>query len=166
MYCNHCGNILPDNASFCSFCGAQCSLASVIPAKAPPQPAPASENEQPSVTAEPVQPSAEAVVSEQTVSAQPSETIISEQITPEQSASVQPSPIIPAYGEVRTDPPPEPQSIGSGGNMGFSAEIPVAEEKVKVEKYYTLGHIMLCLAAVAVMAITAGVFAGLYFSVI
>ncbi len=36
----------------------------------------------------------------------------------------------------------------------------------KVEKYYTFGHIALCLAAVAVMAITAGVFAGLYFSVI
>ncbi len=36
----------------------------------------------------------------------------------------------------------------------------------KVEKYYTFGHIAMCLAAVAVMAIVAGVFAGLYFSVI
>ena len=34
------------------------------------------------------------------------------------------------------------------------------------EKYYTFGHIAMCLAAVAVMAIVAGVFAGLYFSVI
>ncbi len=36
----------------------------------------------------------------------------------------------------------------------------------KVEKYYSFGHIALCLAAVAVMAIVAGVFAGLYFSVV
>ena len=33
-------------------------------------------------------------------------------------------------------------------------------------KYYTFGHIALCLAAVAVMAIVAGIFAGLYFSAI
>lgn len=36
----------------------------------------------------------------------------------------------------------------------------------KPTKYYTFGHIALCLAAVGVMAIVAGVFAGLYFSVI
>ncbi len=36
----------------------------------------------------------------------------------------------------------------------------------KGEKLYTFNHILLCLAAVAVMAVVAGVFAGLYFSVI
>lgn len=39
-------------------------------------------------------------------------------------------------------------------------------EKRPPERKYTLGHIMMCLAAAAVMAVTAGVFAGLYFSVI
>ena len=48
--------------------------------------------------------------------------------------------------------------------------IPVQSAKLtpenKPERKYTLGHIMMCLAAVAVMAIVAGVFAGLYFSVV
>lgn len=43
---------------------------------------------------------------------------------------------------------------------------PAAPSKPERERKYTLGHIMLCLAATAVMAITAGVFAGLYFSVV
>lgn len=34
------------------------------------------------------------------------------------------------------------------------------------ERKYTLGHIIMCLASTAVMAIVAGVFAGLYFSVV
>ena len=49
----------------------------------------------------------------------------------------------------------------------FGGTVPVKKEKPpKAEKYYTFGHIMLCLSAVAVMAIVAGVFAGLYFSVV
>ena len=44
------------------------------------------------------------------------------------------------------------------------APAPAAPEKR--ERKYTLGHILLCLASTAIMAITAGVFAGLYFSVI
>ena len=51
--------------------------------------------------------------------------------------------------------------------VGFAPEPPVPPTKpVKEEKYYTFGHIMLCLGAAAIMAIAAGVFAGLYFSVI
>lgn len=48
------------------------------------------------------------------------------------------------------------------------AEQPVTTKQlpVKEEKHYTFNHILLCLAAVAVMAVVAGVFAGLYFSVI
>ena len=42
---------------------------------------------------------------------------------------------------------------------------PEANSALPPEKYYTFGHLALCLAAVAVMAIVAGVFAGLYFSV-
>lgn len=43
---------------------------------------------------------------------------------------------------------------------------PDANAPQKSGKTYTFGHIALCLAAVGVMAIVAGVFAGLYFSVI
>lgn len=41
-----------------------------------------------------------------------------------------------------------------------------AAAKPERERKYTLGHILLCLASTAVMAIAAGVFAGLYFSAI
>lgn len=40
------------------------------------------------------------------------------------------------------------------------------EEKRPPERKYSLKHLVMCLAAAAVMAVTAGVFAGLYFSVI
>ena len=40
------------------------------------------------------------------------------------------------------------------------------EEKRTPERKYSLRHIVMCLAAAAVMAVAAGVFAGLYFSVI
>ncbi len=51
----------------------------------------------------------------------------------------------------------------------FGEEIPINQEvrdNKKPEKYYTSGHIVMCLAAVGIMAIVAGVFAGLYFSVV
>lgn len=50
--------------------------------------------------------------------------------------------------------------------MDFSAPVVPVNSKEPAERKYTLGHIMMCLAAVAVMAIVAGVFAGLYFSVV
>lgn len=60
-----------------------------------------------------------------------------------------------------------PQS-GQSASSGYTASsnAAVSGQKPKRERKYTLGHIMICLAAVAVMAITAGVFAGLYFSVV
>ncbi|MDE7192650.1 MAG: zinc ribbon domain-containing protein [Oscillospiraceae bacterium] len=65
---------------------------------------------------------------------------------------------------------PELVTAGAAGTViDFSAPIqsaPPAAQDEKPAKYYTFGHIALCLAAVGVMAIVAGVFAGLYFSVI
>lgn len=52
------------------------------------------------------------------------------------------------------------------GTYTASSNAAVSEQKPRRERKYTFGHIMICLAAVAVMAITAGVFAGLYFSVV
>ena len=65
--------------------------------------------------------------------------------------------------------PAAPTELAAAGMIDFSAPIqPVqpAESSEKPAKYYTFGHIALCLAAVGVMAVVAGVFAGLYFSVI
>lgn len=47
-----------------------------------------------------------------------------------------------------------------------SAAPTAAARREPAERKYTLGHIIMCLASTAVMAIVAGVFAGLYFSVV
>ncbi len=74
-----------------------------------------------------------------------------ETAVPVQEQSTQPA--APVYA-----PPITPTNF----NGDISA--PPAAHPVKEEKYYTFNHILLCLGAVAVMAIVAGVFAGLYFS--
>lgn len=53
---------------------------------------------------------------------------------------------------------PAPENVGQ-------IDPPAPKAALPTEKYYTFGHLALCLAAVALMAIVAGVFAGLYFSV-
>ncbi len=97
MYCNQCGNLIPENGAFCTFCGAKAEGAA--PAASPVKPAP-----------------------------------------------------VPLPSVVR-----EPQQ-----------EIALTAKKndEKPEKYYTTKHIVLCLAVAGIMAVAAGVFAGLYFSVI
>lgn len=93
MYCNQCGNRIPENGVFCAFCGAKAEgVAPVMP-----------------VTAVPV---------------------------------------------------PQAETVSE------SIPLPEKKEKEKTEKYYTTKHIVLCLVVAGVMAVAAGVFAGLYFSVI
>ena len=131
MYCNQCGNIIPENSMFCTFCGARSSAESETPA----------ENAA----------SAYSPMTEQAAA--------TEQQQPVYSAPVYQS--APVSAATTTGYP--------AGTMAtnFSAQEPQQKvKKEKPEKYYTFGHLMLCLAAVGVMAIVAGVFAGLYFSVI
>ncbi len=74
---------------------------------------------------------------------------------------------IPTYGTsepVYSAPLAYPSPAQSMGTIPVQSAEPKPESKP--ERKYTLGHIMMCLAAVAVMAIVAGVFAGLYFSVV
>ena len=74
---------------------------------------------------------------------------------------------IPTYGTsepVYSAPPAYPTVTQTVNTIPVQSAEPVSEPKP--ERRYTLGHIMMCLAAVAVMAIVAGVFAGLYFSVV
>lgn len=78
------------------------------------------------------------------------------------------------------EPYPMPGAIPkSGGSFSGAYSMPMPDTAVNIaaepviptpkrerERKYTLGHILLCLASTAIMAITAGVFAGLYFSVV
>ncbi len=163
MYCNHCGNLLTENAQFCAFCGAKCGLASVIPARG----ADTSVTEAKSEAA----PDISTAVPENVSHAQsaPSPEMIS--AAPAASAPIyhEPAPQSAGMPAQQGTPAAEPSAAmaeTAPAAQGIAVEIPIQPEKVKVEKYYTLGHIMLCLGAVAIMAIVAGVFAGLYFSVI
>ncbi len=137
MYCNQCGNILTEQGAFCSFCGARNDEVTAIPM---PQAAAAD------VQAAPAAPATQTTAPEQ--SAAPAEPIAA----PEQSAPISQPTSTPAY----TIPAPP------YAEMAAPAQLQINKE----EKCYTFKHIVMCLAAVAVMAVTAGVFAGLYFSVI
>ena len=76
------------------------------------------------------------------------------------------------------DPYPIPGTIPkSGGSYSGMKSVPIPDTIVNIPAEspasnpdrkcrYTLGHIMLCLASTAIMAIIAGIFAGLYFSVV
>lgn len=76
------------------------------------------------------------------------------------------------------NPYPTPGNIPkSGGAVSGAYSMPTPDTTVNIsaappspepkrERKYTLGHILLCLASTAIMAIAAGVFAGLYFSVV
>ena len=136
MICTKCGSTIAENALFCTFCGQPTGLS------APAQSAPVMQEVPQSI---PVM-----------------------QETP-QSAPVQPVPAQPAAAvppmNAYAQSAAEPQSATNRQSGAYvPAEPPAIDQKP--EKYYTFGHIALCLAAVAVMAIIAGVFAGLYFSVV
>ena len=69
-----------------------------------------------------------------------------------------------SYGAV--EPAIRPVERSNSGTSSYNFTVTEPPKPEKPEKYYTFGHLAMCLAAVAVMAIVAGVFAGLYFSAI
>ena len=144
MICTKCGSTIAENALFCTFCGQPTGVS------APAQSVPVMQEIPQSVPVMQEIPQSAPVMQEapQSVPAQP-------------AAAVPP---MNAYAQ----PAAEPQSAPNRQSGAYvPAEPPAIDQKPeKPEKYYTFGHIALCLAAVAVMAIVAGVFAGLYFSVV
>ncbi|MGN0687988.1 MAG: zinc ribbon domain-containing protein [Oscillospiraceae bacterium] len=147
MYCNQCGNILPDGSMFCSFCGAKNNL--------PPKSTAVSANsdaEAADVSAAVKQPEASPAHS----SAPSADSLHAEPICSQPEPMFrQPEPI----PDVRAETPRMAPNFGS--------TVQLKKEKAeKPVKYYTFGHIALCLTAVAIMAIVAGVFAGLYFTAV
>ena len=82
----------------------------------------------------------------------------------------EPAPTVPEPVSAPVSAPANAPTAPEPVSAPFFAEsapvnAPVTAEQPP-EKYYTFKHIALCLAAVALMAIVAGVFAGLYFSAI
>lgn len=84
-----------------------------------------------------------------------------------ESDSAIPTPnTIPSYGgSASYSAPPVSPNIAEQPLMITQEIKSDTAPEVKPERKYTFGHLMMCLAAVAIMAIVAGVFAGLYFSV-
>lgn len=99
---------------------------------------------------------------EQAVQPENSETPLFPETAPDQV----PPPVL-SENAVRTFSVPAPSQIPINGEGSVHvAEVFEKPAKPLPERKYTFGHIMLCLSAVAIMAIVAGVFAGLYFSVV
>ncbi len=187
MFCPKCGRLVNDNALFCTFCG--CSLREMsdnapdnTPGSLPVSPL---SEPVPAPMSAPVSASMSARVSEL---ASP----LSEPVSAPMSARVSSpvSELASPLSEPVSAPVYAADKPNDSGETAFNevtgipavkvaSESALAPKEVemisaddienppaKVEKYYSFGHIALCLAAVALMAIVAGVFAGLYFSVI
>ena len=190
MFCTNCGKEIIDTAKFCNFCGMPVkNMAASVPIT-PVQSAQPTQSVQP---AQPIQPvpqpvqtapdyaenagiteapeTASEIPTVENIGAYDSEsageTAEEADIADDDNAVPTPN-TIPTYGAsepifsappVYPDPPVTPVPI----TQEIKTEV---MPENKPERKYTLGHIMMCLAAVAVMAIVAGVFAGLYFSVV
>ena len=143
MFCKNCGKVIDGQSVFCTWCGTR--------------------NGVPEEEQQPVSGAAEdtTVVSEGTpdITAQPKEEAAQE----------------PVYEQAAPEKPEQSASEPMGEQTGTSwgAEVPLSgnaqalsEKPDKPVKYYTGGHITLCLVTAGIMAAAAGVFAALYFSVI
>lgn len=181
MFCTNCGKEIIDTAKFCNFCGKPVkNMAASVPVTPinPVQPAePAPQPEQTAFdytestdipmtdnvteTEIPTAEIAPEYESTEEVSEPAAETITDDSAIPTPNT-------IPTYGAstpVYSTPPAYPNPPANTVPITQEIKAETAPEN-KPERKYTLGHIMMCLAAVAVMAIVAGVFAGLYFSVV
>lgn len=185
MFCINCGKQIIDTARFCNYCGAKIVNS-----------AENSENSAQNIPNNPVTPPTGSVLNTENVeNVENSGNLLNmtEQVPPsipqmnetpksgfaapqmgeipfsrsEPSAPFsQPSPAFaenlgqPAADVLPTEPPV------SGAAPQFAQVAPEAAKKHTAEHKYTLGHLIMCLASTAIMAIVAGVFAGLYFSVV
>ncbi len=141
MYCSNCGKENPDGVKFCCFCGTSALTA-------------------PS-SAETGQLDLEESAVSAPVSAEPAEMAA-------MSSSASP-------GNFYAGAVPMPQPVN---NHGFSPVPPVVNMTVPMKEKaprkkkpapvykYSIKHILMCLISTAVCAIAAGIFAGLYFSVV
>ena len=156
MYCMNCGRENPEGVKFCCFCGASANIAPDFV-----------EEKTDKISENPAE-NGQLDFDENEVSAQNPANV---------SAPV--SPIAPVSG-ISANPYayPQPLPINTQGvscaprtgqnvqNVNIPMKNDIPEEKQDFERKYTIKHIIMCLVSTAVCAIAAGVFAGLYFSVV
>ncbi len=162
MFCIHCGKQIMDTARFCNFCGQPTGL-SVQPAVSPIQTAEAAE--QPSDQNVNYQTDIPTPVSVSEVPVESAENGNTEVPAPSAEYSVPTPNVIPTSGVSVNVPILSAAETPAPFSENVSAVTAASSDK-KPERKYTITHIMLCLISTAIMAITAGVFAGLYFAAV
>lgn len=190
MFCTNCGKQIIDTAKFCNYCGAvvaanmnNAAQPTAVPVNQPsapvqePQTAQAAEVK--TEAAVPVEAAeateavkAEPVSAENTsVTAQPTEGTAVPQAVDSPKEGV--APAVQAVRPVQTAQPVQsvqPMQTATAANAPVPAaqNIPStpAPKAEREPRMYTAGHIIMCLVSTAIMAIAAGIFAGLYFSVV
>lgn len=179
MFCTNCGKEIIDTAKFCNFCGMPVkNMAASVPVQPPVQSVRPVE-----YAAKETAPAAEEIIIGETTEAEEnvggqsesSETVenaetaediaVSETETAADSGVPTPNDI-PTYGGSILAYPAPPAYPTAPVNAVPVQSVSASAPQNKPERKYTFGHIMFCLTAVAIMAIVAGVFAGLYFSVV
>lgn len=160
MFCGNCGKEIIGNIKFCRYCGAE-QTATVIPAANIPMFAD-TENSVP-------------INASDASSEQLSRTPEAPDVMGTSSAAI-PKPINTDAITENSVPTPNPipasnieEPLSAAPSIPSYPPVKVKnkkEKKPRRERKYSLGHLVMCLAAAGVMAIAAGVFAGLYFSVI
>lgn len=154
MFCNNCGNVVGGKSQFCTWCGSRLNI-----------------------EMKPYIPQPEAVDQNHSVQASGTETAC---LNNEQTADIPEQAAQQGYSQ----PEPEESNVPPQGNEGsfeqehsasipseqWSFNVPLSENPIEqpqdMRKYYTGGQLALCLVITGFMAAAAGVFAGLYFSVV
>ena len=165
MYCQKCGKEITAGSVFCTWCGARQELHVPQPENIPQSgsvqetpaqeiTAPVTQPEAPAATATMERPEEAQTPAEAETSA-PAESVSAE--APQESA---PEPVHNNMSETTTAPGTEPPK------EFLNSEVKLTENPEKPRKYYTGAHLAICLAAAGIMAAAAGIFAGLYFSVL
>lgn len=173
MICLNCGRENPDGVKFCCFCGASAANAFDAPLETTAQNSP--ENGQLDVCESDALNGAAAenrdnggyfdALGQSSVLPRPG--VIptsSEQSAAQNAANPQPMRVYDnlKYANAPTNSSALPNSIMMNVPINSAAK----NEKNGAERKFTTLHIVLCLTATAVCAIAAGIFAGLYFSVV
>ncbi len=157
MFCTNCGKQIVDTARFCNYCGMKIVNFDENSAQTTPQiadvPAPVTTDS--GVFSENVENVVENVEN--------STPLLN--ITNEVPSSIPRMNNIPSSG-YSPESAPAPDAIITGTPAGPIPPMTPVVETPKPEHRDTLGHLIMCLASTAVMAVVAGIFAGLYFSVV
>ena len=179
MFCGNCGKEINGNQKFCPFCGAE-QKAVILSSPSEPtiDSTTISVNQEPENVSVPVTETPVSVTAENSQEVSTSQTSVSENSVSENAQTI-PTQSVPVNQTVNAVPTPNTiptNNIGvSAVNSAYTPENtasvlanPVVKTKgtEKPERKYSLKHIVLCLVVAGVMAIAAGIFAGLYFTAI